>query len=375
MKKHTYLDNASSSFPKPRQVAKAVADAIGKVGANPGRGGHILGAKADRIVFDAREALARLLNLPDSGRLIFTKNATEGINLALKGLLKPGDRAAVSRLEHNAVMRPLSTLAKRGVAFEYAPADENGLPDPANVPDVKALVTVAGSNVTGAMADLPALARECRRKGTLLIVDAAQTAGAVPLDGSEIDVLVCAGHKGLLGPQGTGLAWFAPGVEPEPLLEGGTGSGSESVDMPAFWPDRQEAGTLNTPGIAGLGAAAGYLLDKGVEAVREKETGLCRMLIEGLGNEAKVETYPPFDHEKRCSLVCFNVAGMDPAQVGDGLASGGVAVRVGLHCSPEAHKFMGTFPGGAVRVSPGPFTAKKDVKRFFEVLGKVMRGK
>ena len=373
MRQINYLDNAASSFPKPKTVAKAVADTINLVGANPGRGGHKLALKADAIVYDTRVAIAQMFNLPSPERIIFTGSATEAMNLALKGITAIGSRVAISRLEHNAVIRPLACLEKRGVRVERAPCNENGLPNPSRIPAVQTLVTVAGSNVTGALADVPALADACRAKKVTLVVDAAQTAGSIPLDAGNVDILVCAGHKGLLGPQGTGFAWFAPGIEPETMIEGGTGSSSAAAAMPLYWPDRHEAGTLNTPGIAGLKAGVEYLRKRGVETVREKEIALCKTLIEKLGSDPRITLYPPFDPQHRASLVCFNARGVDPSELGDALDRRGIACRVGLHCSPEAHRFMGTFPTGAVRISPGAMTRKKDIVKFTETLDKILR--
>lgn len=374
MKTVSYLDNASSSFPKPSGVIRAVTRALAKAGANPNRAGHALGRAASRIVFETREALAELLRLPNPERIIFTKNATEGINLALKGLLRRGDRVAISGVEHNAVIRPLTGLAKRGVKVEHAPLTAHGLPDPRRVPDVKLLVTVTGSNVTGALADIPRLAAACRKKGVTLMLDTAQTAGAVPSDFAAADIVAGTGHKALLGPQGTGFVWFRKVIEPEPLIEGGTGSFSESGSMPPFWPDRHEAGTLNTPGIAGLGAAIKYLMRRTVEDVRSHEVEILRAMLERLRNDERIITYPPFEPEARASLILFNARGMDPAALGAALDRRGVAARVGLHCAPEAHRFLGTFPAGGVRVSPGPFTTKRGVSRFFDALRRVLKG-
>jgi len=375
VKSVVYLDNASSSFPKPPGVIRAVTRALAKTGANPNRAGHALGRAASRIVFETREALAELLRLPNPERIIFTKNATEGINLALKGLLRRGDRVAISGLEHNAVIRPLTSLRKRGVTVDHAPLTVHGLPDPRRIPDVKLMVTVTGSNVTGALADVEALAAACRKKGVMLMLDTAQTAGAVPTGFGAADIVAGTGHKALFGPQGTGFVWFREGVEPEPMIEGGTGSLSESAVMPPFWPDRHEAGTLNTPGIAGLGAAVRYLMRRGVEDVRAHEVDIMRALLERLRNDERIVTYPPFEPEARASLLLFNVRGMDPAAVGEALDRQGIAARVGLHCAPEAHRFLGTFPAGGVRVSPGPFTTRRGVARFFDALHRVLKGR
>lgn len=375
MNRYIYLDNASSSFPKPKSVAKAVSDAINIVGANPGRSSHLLGLKASRIVFQAREAIALLMKLENPERIIFTKNGTEGINLALKGLLGPGDEVAISSLEHNAVIRPLSVLEKMGVKVSRAPCDKNGLPDPGAVPNVKMLITVGASNVTGALADIKGLGKACRSKGVLFMVDAAQIAGCVPFDTTNIDILASPGHKGLLGPQGTGFVWFAPQLSPMTMIEGGTGSDSESGSMPSFWPDRHEAGTLNTPGLAGLKAAIKYLSRRTIKAVHQHEVELCRIILQRLNDDSRIIVYPPRSAIKRAGLVSFNVKGADPAQVGDRLDRFGIAIRVGLHCSPEAHRFLGTFPGGTLRVSPGAMTTKSDIKKFFHALDKALNAR
>ena len=374
MNKQIYLDNAASSHPKPKTVASAMARAVTHAAGNPGRSFHKHSLAASRIIHEARETLAGLLGLPHPERLIFTRGATEGLNLAIRGLIKPGERVAISHLEHNSVIRPLESLKAQGVEVEYAPSLRNGMPDPARVPDVEMLITVAASNVTGAIAEMEALAQSCRARGVKLVVDAAQAAGSIPMPWADkVSAIAMAGHKGLLGPQGIGLAWFAPGVEPAPLIEGGTGSASESAITPSFWPDRHEAGTPNTPGAAGLLAAAKYLAKRGILDIQEHEIALCSIIMEALGNNPLITLYPPFDPKERASLVTFNVKGMDPAQVSDLLNHAGIAVRSGLHCAPEAHKFLGSFPAGAVRASPGAFSSKAEVRRFLDVLFKKIR--
>jgi len=364
-----YLDNCATSHPKPRAVATAMANTVTNVAGNPGRSFHKASLAATRILFQAREAAAELLGLDHPERLVFTRGATEGLNLAIKGLLKPGEKMAISMLEHNSVIRPAEAMKRQGVTVEHAPCGPDGLPDPARIPAVKALVTTAASNVTGAIADLLPLAQACRAKGVLLVVDAAQAAGSIPMPAAgQASVIAMTGHKGLLGPQGIGLAWFAPGVEPAPLIEGGTGSASESAMAPEFWPDRHEAGTLNTPGAAGLLAAVKYIASRGIEDIREHEVRLCGVLIEALANHRDIIVYPPLDAGRKASLVSFNVRGVDPAQVSTLLGMRGIAVRSGLHCCPQAHRFLGTFPDGAVRASPGPFTTKKQIGLFIKAL-------
>ncbi len=373
MKNPIYLDNAASSFPKPKSVAKAVMRAIDTIGGNPGRGGYRQSISLSRIIFDTRMAIAQLLNLPNPERIIFTRNATEGINIALKGILKKGDEVAVSGVEHNAVIRPLNKLKKKGVRWRHAPLCKNGLPDSKLVPKVKMLVTTGASNVTASFANIKALGKACEKQGALLLVDAAQTAGSIPFDASNADIVACTGHKGLLGPQGVGFVWFAKEVEPDTWIEGGTGSDSDNLYMPEYWPDRFEAGTMNTPGIAGLKAGVDYLLKRTVEAVREHEVAMNGLILERFLNDPGITVYPPFDANEKASLVLFNVNGMDPADVGDILDRRGVACRVGLHCSPAAHKFIGTFPDGAVRVSPGALTKMSEVKRFLKIMADIVK--
>jgi selenocysteine lyase/cysteine desulfurase len=326
-----------------------------------------------RLIYQARVALAGLLGLPDPERIVFTKNATEGLNIALKGLLKPGDTVAISRLEHNSIMRPLHTLKEMGVTIIYTPEDGNGLPDPLKIPDVKMLAVTGASNVTGAILDTKAIGEACAKKGVILLVDAAQSAGSIPFDASRIDILVGTGHKALLGPQGVGFAWFRQGVTPEPFMEGGTGSDSDSDMTPSYLPDRFEAGTMNTPGIAGLKAGVEYVKNLTVQGIREKEISFVSMILNALERERDVTVYGPADPAMRASLVSFNVGGRDPALIAEALDKRGVAVRAGLHCAPEAHKFVGTFPQGAVRVSPGAMTRRRDVDTFIKILRRIIR--
>ncbi len=371
MKRAVYLDNAASSFPKPKAVARAVASAIDTWGGNPGRGVGKGTLIFDRLIFGARESIASLLNLPNPERIIFTHSATEGINIALKGLLTKGDSVAISGLEHNAVIRPLHQLKKKGVLVKHSALDKNGLPDFKRLDKTSMLVTTGGSNVTGAIANTKAIGKACKKLGVLFFVDAAQTAGSRPMDVSNIDILVSAGHKGLLGPQGTGFVWFRPGIEPCSIMEGGTGSESENPEMPPYFPDRLEPGTMNTPGIAGLKASVEWLSRKTIEAVQGHEIKLNKLILEALRNNPKIEVYPPYNPVTRTSLVTFNVKGKDPALIGDILSRRGIALRTGLHCAPEAHKFLGTFPGGGIRVSPGALTKTGDVKYFLNELNKI----
>ncbi len=372
MKNYAALDNAATSFPKPAAVAKAMRMTMERNPGNPGRGGSRMAINAARTVFEARTGVAELLGLPNAERLVFTKNATEGINFALFGLIRPGMRVGRSKVEHNAVVRPLARLGATQDVTLVTVGGADGLPDPSDIPDdLDLLVTTAASNVTGAVADVAGLAAVCRAKGITLVVDAAQAAGAVPLDFSGAHAVAASGHKGLLGPQGTGFVWFASDVDPTPTQFGGTGSESESKEMPGYWPDRFEAGTVNTPGLAGLAAGVAWIKRQGIDAIREQELAHAQTLIEALGNEERVKLSLPTSG--RTAVISFTIDGVDPGQAAVDFDRRGVAVRSGLHCAPDAHRFVGTFPAGTVRVSPGPLTRKRDIERFCRALKKVAR--
>ena len=373
-----YLDNAATSLPKPKGVAEAVAEAIGRAG-NPGRSGHLLSIRSARDLFEARERLAALMGFRDSSRFVFTENATGALNRAIKGILRPGDHVVTSSVEHNSVMRPLRRLQEAGVTVTVVPADPSGAVDaPAFARAIRKgtrLVAVThASNVTGALQPVGEIVRAAKEKGAYTLVDAAQTAGSVPIDLSAlpVDLLAASGHKGLLGPQGTGFLFVREGVPLVPLVEGGTGSRSEEDLQPDFYPDCQESGTPNSVGIAGLSVALAWLLRKGVGAVREKEAARVGDLLEGLRRIPRVTVYGPADPAKRACAVSFNVEGEDPGEVGRRLErEAGILLRAGLHCSPNAHRTLGTFPQGTVRVSPGPFTTRGEIRAFLGALRRI----
>lgn len=350
-----YLDNAATSWPKPSSVADAVARALSECG-NPGRGGHPLALAAGRTVLDARESVAALLGAPDPADIAFTRNTTEAINLALHGLLHPGDRVAVTPLEHNAVMRPLRELERRGIEITILPAAADGTVDLSSVPDAiqgaRLLVAAQASNVLGTLQPLAELGEFARSAGVLFLVDGAQTAGSLPIDLGDlpVDLFAFPGHKGLLGPQGTGGLYIRSGLKLPPLLAGGTGSLSEREEMPEFAPDRYEAGTPNVPGLAGLGAAVDFLRDTRLDRVRAHEENLVALFLNGLDSLPQVRLLGPRDPGRRAGLVSLTVDGVDPnllAQVLD--ERYGICTRAGLHCAPAAHRFAGTWPVGAVR--------------------------
>jgi cysteine desulfurase/selenocysteine lyase len=365
-----YFDNAATSWPKPPEVLRAVRRCLVRGGGNAGRSGHAKAVQASRTVLRARELLAELFHVRDPSRIVFTKNATEALNLALYGSLQAGDRVVTSAMEHNSVMRPLRELARRGVSLEVVPAAAAGVIEPAafcaavRAGTRLAMVTHA-SNVTGAVTDIARIGEHCRRLGVPLLVDAAQTAGCWPIDveALRVDFLAFSGHKGLLGPQGTGGLYVGDAQELEPLLRGGTGSLSDREEQPEFLPDRYESGTLNAPGIAGLGAGVEYLLRHGVEKVREHEHCLLAIFLAGIAALPGIEVYGPAGTAGRTGVLSLNLRGLSCSEAGSALEDRfGLLTRVGLHCAPVAHRSLGTFPEGTVRFSWGFFTRERDLR-------------
>lgn len=375
-----YMDNAATTWPKPPGVREAVAEALDGAG-NPGRSGHALALRAARWVLAAREGAARLVGAADPARIAFTRNATEAVNLALGGLLRPGDRVVTTATEHNAVMRPLRHLERTGVELCVVPSAADGTLDLAALqsalaPGARLLVAAHASNVLGTIQPLDVLGRAAHAAGALFLVDGAQTAGAVPLDLSAlpVDLLAFTGHKGLLGPQGTGGLYVRPGLEIAPMVRGGTGSASESEEQPEFAPDRYESGTPNVPGLAGLAAAAAWLADRSVAAVRAHELDLTRRLLDGATAIPGVQVYGPADPARRTGLVSLNLAGVSPAALGQALEEGyGILTRIGLHCAPAAHRTAGTYPDGSVRFSFSPLTTAAEVDTVVDALAELAR--
>ena len=365
-----YFDNAATSWPKPPGVPRAVRRCLERGGGNAGRSGHAKALEASRTVLRARELLAELFRIADPSRILFTKNATEALNLALYGLLRPGDRVVTSSMEHNSVMRPLRHLARKGVALEVVPASAGGVIEAASfcaavTAGTRLAVVTHASNVTGAVTDVAAIGAHCRRLGVPLLVDAAQTAGSLPIDVEAlgVDYLAFSGHKGLLGPQGTGGLYVRAEDALEPLQRGGTGSRSDREEQPEFLPDRYESGTLNNPGIAGLGAGVQYLLHRGVTDVQAHEQGLLAMFLEGMAGTPGVSTYGPAGATGRTGVLSLNLSGLSCSEAGTQLEDRfGLLTRVGLHCAPLAHRSLGTFPEGTVRFSWGAFTRPGDVR-------------
>lgn len=371
-----YLDNAATSHPKPEPVYRAVETVL-RQGGSAGRGSHRYGLSADRIVFSTREALAEFFNQPASERFIFTQNATQALNQALFGLLNPGDRVVTTSVEHNAVIRPLRRLQDLGVEVVKVAADPlTGLVARAEVQSAclaaptRLLVMNHASNVFGSVQSLAGLGAWCHQNGILLLIDGSQTAGLIPIDidALQIDLFAAPGHKGLLGPQGTGFLYLRDGIDLRPLLYGGTGANSHSERQPAQLPERYESGTFNIPGLAGLHAALRFLMKTGVEQIRSRETELVQRLVKGLEQIEEVQIYGPAPDQPRGSAVSFTVPGVDPAEIGYQLDQQRIAVRTGLHCSPDSHRTFGTFPTGTIRVSPGFFTTDAEIDIFLDQL-------
>jgi len=377
-----YLDNAATSFPKPEVVCAAVDHTLRHGAANPGRGGYRLSLEAGRMVLAARVAAARLVGTPDPARIVFVANATEALNLALFGALFPGDRVVTTSMEHNAVVRPLRALADQGVEVVRVVAGPDGFVAPeelrrACTSGTRMLVMTHCSNVTGTVQVIEEIGPWCRANGILFLVDAAQSAGLFPIDvtGMGIDLLAVPGHKAIMGPPGTGFLCVGEGVTLRPLLYGGTGTRSTSDAQPEELPERLESGTLNVIGLAGLHAALEFLHEIGLNRVREHEQALLGQLLDGLRRLPAVRLYGPVAAARHGGALSLNIDGLDPATVGYRLdAEFDIGVRVGLHCAPEAHRTIGTFPEGTVRISPGWFTTHADIDRFLAAVRTLAAG-
>ncbi|MBT0665703.1 aminotransferase class V-fold PLP-dependent enzyme [Geobacter pelophilus] len=378
-----YLDNAATSYPKPEEVYQAVDTALREGAGSPGRGGHRGGISAARLVLEARETLAHLFGVADSSRLVFTHSATESLNLALHGLLNPGDHVVTTSMEHNSMARPLHLASRRGVEVTWVEAGTDGFVSPedlaAAVRPNTALIAVSHcSNVTGTIQAVSLIGEIARNAGIPFLVDAAQSAGCIPIDvGSmHIDMLAAPGHKGLMGPPGTGFLYIADGVSLQPLLVGGTGTSSASLDQPETLPERFESGTQNTPAIAGLLAGAGFVSSVGVANIAAHEAALVVPLMEGLRLIPGLKVYGPDPSLPRGSVVSFAIDGMDPSQVGFVLDHDyEIAVRTGLHCAPNAHRSIGTYPSGTIRVSPGWFNTGSEIATFLDAIDRIARRK
>lgn len=363
-----YLDNAATTLKKPHAVLEAVQEAMGSLG-NAGRGGNDASLSSSRIIFQTREALNRLVGGTSSRQIVFTHNATESLNIAIRGLLNPGDHVITSVLEHNSVLRPLEALKASGVEVSYLPINEVGEVQVDKIPtliqdNTTMIILAHGSNLTGSIIDLAYVGELAEQYGLYFVVDAAQTLGAVPIDVQQmqIDVLCFTGHKGLLGPQGTGGLYVREGLDIRPLKAGGTGSESHQLTQPTQMPDRLEAGTLNSHGIAGLHAAVNYLLDYGVDQIQQHERELTAQFYNGIKDLDNVVCYGPMQATYRCPIITLNIGSVDSSIISDRLLSDfDIATRSGAHCAPLAHDALGTTKQGAVRFSLSHFTTTEEI--------------
>lgn len=370
-----YLDNGATSFPKPKGMVAAMEECIMRYCGNPGRSGHRMSMRTGEEVYQARKTVADIFHLPRPDRLVFTKNTTEALNLALTGLLQAGDHVITTSMEHNSVLRPLKRLEKHGITQTVIRADRTGYVPVSDIekcirPNTRLIAVTAASNVTGTkmpLAEIGALARRC---GVLFLVDGAQGAGCMDIDVGKmnIDLLAFPGHKGLLGPLGTGGLYVGEAVKLSPLLAGGTGTESKNRLQPAELPEGFEAGTVNAPAIIGLGYAAGYVNRIGAEVIGAYEEELICRLEEKLRNMDFVTIYGPAP-EKKTGICLLNIAGLDAEEVTSLLSSQyDIAVRGGFHCAGLAHKTIGTWDRGAVRVSVGPYNCAREIDALAEAI-------
>lgn len=375
-----YFDNAATSSPKPPEVFERVNAALTEFNANPGRSGHSAALSAAREVLSARERLASLMNAGEETNIAFAFNCTDALNLAIKGALRYGDHVITTQLEHNSVLRPLNALAARGrISLSIVSPRADGFVDPEDIrasirKNTRLIAVTHASNVTGAIQPVAAIGELARREGILYLIDGAQAIGATPVNVRALscDLYAFPGHKSLLGPMGTGGLYIRPGVVLRTLREGGTGTDSESMLQPDERPERYESGTLNLPGIAGLGAGCAFVA-KRVSAIMSHERELTGALYEGLSAIRGAEIYSPREEAARAGIVSFNLPGMTSSDVADRLGRMGIAVRGGLHCAPGAHRFLGTLRRGAVRASVGYANTFEEVDAFLNAVNAIVR--
>ncbi len=383
-----YLDNAATSFPKPESVYQALDRFARTELANPGRSSHRMAKEAERTIENARVALNRFFNGTDSHRWIFTLNGTDSLNIAIKGTLRPGDHAITSDLEHNSVSRPLRKLEKDGVISLTRVASNDGYLDPEDIrkaitPQTRLVALTHASNVLGTVQPIDAIARIVREADSLLLVDAAQSAGVVPIDlkATPIDLLAFPGHKALYGPTGTGALYVGPRATLRNWREGGTGGDSKNEVQPEELPHALEGGTPNALGIAGLAAGIAWVAERGPETCRLHEVALLQKVVDWVQGQGQADgwrfagRWDPDTHVGALSLISPDLDALNPQDLADILdTSFEIAVRPGLHCAPYIHKRLGTYPDGTLRLSPGPFNTSEDIEKFLNALSEITAG-
>jgi len=370
-----YLDNAATSFPKPVEVYSEVLRCMENYAANPGRGSHDMAVEASSKIMDTRQELSEFFNIPNLLNIVFTSNATESLNIGIKGILKSGDHVISTVIEHNSVLRPLNYLSKRGVTFTLLGVDENGYLNINNLKkkirrNTKAIIINHTSNVLGTVQDIRAIGEFAKESGIIFMVDASQSAGIIPIDvvKDNIDLLAFPGHKGLYGPQGTGGLYISDYIDAESFKQGGTGSESMSMMQPDFLPDKFESGTLNTPGIAGLCEGIRFIRKIGIENIRKHEIMLVEYLVKELCKLTYVKIYGGTDYKNRGAVVSLNIDNVDVSEVGRLLNKKAIAVRTGFHCAPLIHYIIGTSRRGTIRISPGYFNTLGDIEKLIKAL-------
>lgn len=371
-----YLDNGATSFPKMPGMIETMTNCMATYCGNPGRSGHYMSMKTGEEIYKTRKSMAKFFNIANPGRIIFTSNTTTALNQGIQGILNKGDHVITTAMEHNSVLRPLKALEEQGVSHTIVPCDKAGF---VSIRDIKAaikentkmIVCTHASNVTGTIMPVKEIGQLAHRNNILFMVDAAQSAGILPINVVEmnIDLLAMPGHKGLLGPMGTGVLYISEGLELKPLFQGGTGTASKDRNQPRDIPEGLEAGTGNAPGIIGLGYSVEKLMQMGVIYVRNYEEELTALLDESLRNMKRVTVYGPEDCSKKAGIVTFNIKDKSCEQVADQLSENyGICCRGGYHCAGLAHKTIGTWDTGAVRLSVGPFNSKKEIKIAIEAV-------
>ena len=371
-----YLDNGATSFPKPRGMLRVMNSCMLNYCGNPGRSGHHMSIKTGEEIYKARNAVGKLFHVEDSSRILFTLNTTEALNLGIKGILQNGDHAITTSMEHNSVLRPLKALEAEGVDTTIIRCDKDGMLNPEMITkeireNTKLIVCTHASNVTGTILPIKEIGSIAKSRKILFMVDGAQSAGCLPIDVNDMNIALLAlpGHKGLLGPMGTGVLYVREDVTLKPLKEGGTGSKSRELIQPTEFPEGYEAGTVNAPGIIGLGYSVKYITTLGIDNIRVHEEELVRILDGALRNMRNIVVYGPSDCRKKTGIVTFNINDKSCEEVCDTLNSQyGIASRGGFHCAGLAHKTIGTHEIGAVRLSVGPFSTKREVVTAIEAI-------
>ncbi|GKU23524.1 aminotransferase class V-fold PLP-dependent enzyme [Clostridium folliculivorans] len=370
-----YIDNAATSFPKPESVYDSVLDCMKRYCANPGRGSHKLSLECEMKILDTRQSISELFNIDNMMNLIFTNNTTEGLNMAIKGVLKSGDHVITTSIEHNSVYRPLRKLTEIGVEVSIVSVDEKGY---VNLQELqkniktnsKALIINHGSNVLGTVQDIEEIGSIAKKNNLVFIVDVAQTAGVFNIDVKKmnIDIMAFPGHKCLYGPQGIGGLYVSESIKIDTFKEGGTGSNSNIMEQPDFMPDKFESGTLNTPGIVGLGAGVNFITSVGLNEIRRHDQELALYLTSELQKLPYIIMYGEDDCEKKCPVVSFNIDGYDSSEVGEFLNNKDIYLRTGYHCAPIIHNIIGTKNLGTVRASFAYFNTIEDVEKLLSAV-------